>query len=148
VGLILLDSTVIVGFLDADDALHEATVARFREIVGTHPLVASVICYAEVMTGVALGHHPQENVDGFFDALVKDLLPVDRTIAARGAALRGKRRSLPMPDALILATADLQPEIETVLCADGDWPKVTGLSCRVELLKPDTPGGKDSEEPS
>ncbi len=135
-GLILLDSTVIVGFLDADDALHEVTVTRFREIVGSRPLVASVISYAEVMTGVSLGHHPRENVDGFFDSLIKNLLPIDRLIAARAATLRGRRRSLPMPDALILATADLQPEIETVLCADGDWPKVRGLSCQVELLKP------------
>lgn len=134
--MILLDSTVIVGFLDADDALHEVTVARFREIVGSRPLVASVISYAEVMTGVSLGHHPRENVDGFFDSLVKDLLPIERVIAARAATLRATRRSLPMPDALILATADLQPEIETVLCADGDWPKVRGLSCQVDLLKP------------
>jgi hypothetical protein len=52
-----------------------------------------------------------------------------------------------MPDALILATADLRPEIETVLCADGDWPKVKGLSCRVELLKLGTPAGEDPEEP-
>ncbi len=135
--MILLDSTVIVGFLDADDALHEVTVARFKEIVGGHPLVASVISYAEVMTGVTLGHHPREGVDGFFDALITDLLPVDRPIAARAAMLRGKRKSLSMPDALILATADLQPEIETVLCADGDWPKVKGLSCQMELLKVD-----------
>ena len=147
-GLILLDSTVIVGFLDADDALHETTVGRFKEIVGSHPLVASVISYAEVMTGVSLGHHPQENVDGFFDALVKDLLPVDRVVAARAATLRGERKALSMPDALILATADLQPEIEMVLCADGDWPKVRGLSCRVELLKVDTPAGDDSDEPA
>jgi predicted nucleic acid-binding protein len=133
--LILLDSTVIVGFLDADDALHEVTVARFKEIVGSHRLVASVISYAEVMTGVSLGHHPKERVDGFFDTFLKDLLPVDRTVAARAAKLRGKRRSLPMPDALILATADLQPEIETVLCADAGWPKVKGLSCQIDLLK-------------
>jgi predicted nucleic acid-binding protein len=136
VGLILLDSTVIVGFLDADDALHHVTVTRLKEVVGGHPLVASVISYAEVMTGVSLGHHPQAHVDGFFDALIKDLLPVDRQIAARAATLRGKRRSLPMPDALILATADLQPEIETILCADGAWPKTKGLNCRIELLKP------------
>jgi hypothetical protein len=44
------------------------------------------------------------------------------------------RRFLRMPDALILATADLHEEIETVLCADGNWPKVKGLNCRVELL--------------
>ena len=145
-GLILLDSTVIVGFLDADDALHEVTVAKFKEVVGSDPLVASVISYAEVMTGVGLGHHPKENVEGFFDAFVKDLLPVDRPVAARAATLRGKRRSLPMPDALILATADLQEDVDTVLCADGDWPKVKGLSCRVELLKVDTPGDEDSKE--
>jgi hypothetical protein len=103
--------------------------------------VASVISYAEVMTGVLLGHHPRENVDGFFDAFVKDLLPVDRVVAARAAMLRGKRKSLSMPDALILATADLQPEVETALCADGGWPKVMGLGCKVELLRVDTPAG-------
>jgi hypothetical protein len=85
-------------------------------------------------------------VEGFFDAFVRDLLPVDRPVAARAAILRGKRRSLPMPDALILATADLQADVDTVLCADGDWPKVKGLSCRVELLKVDGPEGEDSKE--
>lgn len=138
--MILLDSTVIVGFLDADDALHDASVARLRELAGAQPLAASVISYAEVMTGVALGHHPEEWVTGFFDALIRDLLPVDRAVAARASKIRGKRRSLPMPDALILATADLNAEIDTVLCADGDWPKVTGLDCRVELLKANAGG--------
>jgi len=132
--LILLDSTVIVGFLDADDALHEAAAAKIKKIAGGSPLVVSVISYAEVMTGVSLGRHPQQHVDGFFDALIKDLLPVDRTVAARAAELRGARRSLRMPDALILATADIEPEIETVLCADGEWPKIKGLACQVELL--------------
>jgi predicted nucleic acid-binding protein len=132
---ILLDSTVIVGFLDADDAFHEVAVARVKEIVGAHRLVASVISYAEVMTGVSLGHHAAAAVDGFFDALVADVLPVDRPVAARAAALRGGRHSLKMPDALILAAADLRPEVATILCADGDWPKVSGLSCRVELLR-------------
>jgi hypothetical protein len=135
VGLILLDSTVIVGFLDADDALHEVTVAKLKELVRRHAFVASAVNYAEVMTGVALGHHARESVDGFFEVFIKDLLPVDRPVAARAATLRGERRSLPMPDALILATADLHDEIDTVLCADSDWPKVKGLSCAVELLR-------------
>jgi predicted nucleic acid-binding protein len=133
--LILLDSTVIVGVLDIDDALHEVAVARFKEVVGSHPLVASVVSYAEVMTGVSLGHHPRERVEGFFDTFVKDLLPVDKPVAARGARLCAERKALSMPDALILATADLNEEIETALCADKQWPKVRGLSCRVELLR-------------
>lgn len=135
--MILLNSTVIVGFLDADDALHDAAASRLRELAGDHPLAASVVSYAEVMTGAVLGHHSQEHVTGFFDALIRDLLPVDKAVAARAFKIRGKRRSLPMPDALILATADLHPEIDTVLCGDGDWPRITGLDCRVELLKPE-----------
>lgn len=133
--MILLDSTVIVGFLDADDALHEVSVAKFREMVGRHPLVASAVSYAEVMTGVSLGHHPKKDVERFFDVLIKDLLPVDRPVAARAAELRGERMSLKMPDALILATADLHEEIKMLLCADDAWPKVR-VSCQVELLKP------------
>jgi predicted nucleic acid-binding protein len=136
VGLILLDSTVIVGFLDADDALHDVTVARFKEIVGSEPLAASVIGYAEVKTGAVLGHHSIERVDGFFDAFVSELFPVDRSVASRAAILRGARKSLPMPDALILATADIQTDVESVICGDGVWPKVRGLSCRVERLQP------------
>ncbi len=135
-GLILLDSTIVVGFLDADDALHEIAVTKLREIVGSHRLAASVISYAELMTGVSLGHHSHERVDRFFDALVKDLLPVDRKVAAHAATLRGRRISLRMPDALILATADLHDDIDRIVCADDDWPKVKGLSCKVELLKP------------
>ena len=133
--MILLDSTVIVGFLDADDALHEVTVAKLKAVVRSHAFVASAVNYAEVMTGVELGHHARESVDGFFETFIKDLLPVDKFVAARAAKLRGGRRSLTMPDALILATADLHEEIDTVLCADSDWPKVNGLSCAVELLR-------------
>lgn len=133
-GLILLDSTVIVGFLDADDALHDVSVVRFEQIVGNQPLAASVIGYAEIMTGVSLGHHPEASVSGFFEAFIADLLPVDKSIAARAATLRGARKSLSMPDALILATADLNEDIDLAICGDQDWPKVKGLNCEIELL--------------
>jgi predicted nucleic acid-binding protein len=135
VAVILLDTPVIVGFLDRDDVLHDVAVAGLR--AGAKSVfAASAVSYAEVMTGVALGHHPEEVMDGFFADLIRDLLPVDRAVAARAGALRGRCRSLRMPDALILATADLHEDVETVLCADGDWPKVEGLSCRIELLGP------------
>ncbi len=133
--MILLDSTVIVGFLDADDALHEPAVARLREVLGTRPLVASVISYAEVMTGVSLGHHTHSATEGFFDELLSELLPVDRPVAARAATLRSAHSALKMPDALILATGEVHPEIDTVLCADARWPKVKGLEIEVELLR-------------
>jgi predicted nucleic acid-binding protein len=136
VGLILIDSTVIVGFLDADDALHQASVTRLKEVVSAHPVAASAISYAELMTGVARGHHPRDRAETFFDVVVRSLLPVDRRVAARAASLRGENRKLRMPDALIIATAETQPEIDRVLCADAAWGKVRGLTRQVDVLVP------------
>jgi predicted nucleic acid-binding protein len=134
--LILLDSTIIVGFLDADDALHASSVARLRELSAAEQFAASVVSYAEVMSGARLGHHPIERVNGFFAALIREQIPVDRAAADRAATLRAEHRSLRMPDALILASADLHSEVELVLCGDEEWPKVRELDCRVELLTP------------
>ncbi len=134
--MILLDSTVVVGFLDADDALHDVTLARLKGLASKHSFAASVITYAEVMTGVSLGHHDQSAVGAFFDAVLTDLLPVDKPLAARAAMLRAQNTSLRMPDALILATADVNDDVELALCAASAWTRVKGLSCRVEQLKP------------
>ena len=133
-GLILLDATVIAGFLDADDPLHEVTVTRFKEALGTHQLVASVLSWGNVIEGVYLGHHPQEQVEGFFDAFV-DLLEIDMPVAVSAAKLARKHKSLSMPDALVLGTADIEPKIETVLGTDPAWAKITDLRCKVELLE-------------
>jgi hypothetical protein len=140
VGLILLDATVIAGFLDADDPLHEVTVTRLKEVLGPHQLVASVLSWGNVMEGIHLGHHPQEQVEGFFDAFV-DLLEIDMPVAVSAARLARKHRWLSMPDALVLGTADIEPEIDTVLGTDPAWLKITGLRCRVELLKVRARGG-------
>ena len=104
--MILIDSTVIVGFLDADDALHEAVRARLKRLGPTRLLAASVISYAEVLAGAALGHHDGGRVQRFFDAVIAELLPVDRAVAACAARLRGRNAALRLPDALILATAE------------------------------------------
>lgn len=144
--MILLDSTAIVGFLDADDALHGVVVAKFRDIVGSQPFAASVVSYAEVMTGAALGHHSTELVEGFFETFVSEIFPVDLPVASRAAALLGVLTSLRMPDALILATADVHSEVDTVICCDKDWTKIR-LRCRVERLQPATAPAKGATPP-
>jgi predicted nucleic acid-binding protein len=131
---VVLDSTVIVGFLDHEDALHEAADERVRELLPTEPLLASVISLAELLTGATKGHHSGSDVRGFFDELLSGVLPVDVPVAERAAELRGGRQSLRMPDALILATAELHPEAQLVLAGDAEWRRVRGLACEVELL--------------
>jgi hypothetical protein len=53
------------------------------------------------MTSVALGHHPRRHVDAFFDALVRELLPVTREVAACAATASAAtdRRNAPVPAA-------------------------------------------------
>lgn len=130
----LLDSTVIAGFLDRDDVFHAAADARVRELAGRERLVVSVVTYAELLTGAGLGHHDQKAVRGFFADLIDEILVVDRNIAERAAGLRVAKPSLKMPDALVLATADVH-EADVVITADRRWAGVL-TGGRVELLGP------------
>lgn len=131
---VALDSNVVVGFLDRSDDLHAAADEEVRSLLHGEPLVVSVITYAEVMTGARLGHHDESRVKGFFEELISRILPVDVAVADSAARLRAKARSLAMPDALIAATADLDPEVELLVSADRRVAKLKGLGCRVRLL--------------
>lgn len=132
---VVLDSDVIVGFLDSDDSLHEVADQRIRQLAGHEAFFCSVVTYAELLTGAELGHHARDVVQGFFDDLVDEVVPVDVEVARRASELRAEKTSLRMPDAMILATADLREDIQLVLCADARWAKVTSLNARVELLR-------------
>ncbi|HEU4976067.1 MAG TPA: PIN domain-containing protein [Baekduia sp.] len=139
-GLTLVDTGVIVGFLDADDALHgpahEAFETRMR--AGAF-FCASAVTYAELLTGVELGHHDATVVHGFLDGLSIGVLPVDDAVAEEAARIRGgqrdgrsrsRRARLQMPDALILATAATVPGVDEVVVADRDW---VGIDVGVDI---------------
>lgn len=40
-----------------------------------------------------------------------------------------------MPDALILATAETNPDVDLVVTGDAQAPKVPGLDCAIRLLR-------------
>src|SRR3954470_9740343 len=98
---VVLDSDVVVGFLDRQDALHDAADAAVRELVRGQRLMASVVTYAEVLTAARLGHHNEEEVAGFFAGLLSAVLPVDVAVADKAADIRSRSKPLRMPDALI-----------------------------------------------
>lgn len=131
---VVLDSGVVVGFLDRQDALHDAADAAVRELVRGQRLLASVVTYAEVLTGARLGHHDEDDVAGFFSGLLSGVLPVDVVVADKAADLRSRFKSLRMPDALILATAETDPDVDLVVTGDRQLAKVSGLRIQVRLL--------------
>lgn len=131
---VVLDSAAIVAFLDRDDALHAPAASAIGEMITEHRLLVSVVSFAEVRTGVELLHHDDAPVRGFFADLIAEILPVDVATAERAAKLRAGHRSLRMPDALILAAADIHPEADAVLTGDAEFAAVDGINCRVDLL--------------
>jgi predicted nucleic acid-binding protein len=131
---VVLDTAAIVGFLDREDAFHEAASRAVGEMLTEQRLLVSVITFAEVCTGVELLHHDDALVRGFFADLIAEVLPVDVPTAERAATLRAGHRSLRMPDALILAAADLHPEAEAIVTGDAEFVAVDGIDCRVDLL--------------
>jgi len=131
---VVLDSGAVVGFLDRQDVLHDAADAGVRELVRGQRLLASVVTYAEVLTGARLGHHNENDVAGFFTGLLSAVLPVDVAVADKAADLRSRFKSLRMPDALILATAETDPEVELIVTGDRQLTKVSGLRVQVRLL--------------
>ncbi|HEX5761803.1 MAG TPA: PIN domain-containing protein [Solirubrobacterales bacterium] len=131
---VVLDSDAVIGFLDRGDALHAAAEAVVREYAARGPLLASVVTYAEVLTGARLGYQEESLVEGFFADLISTLLPVDEQVADRAAQLRAESRSLRMPDALILASADLEPEADLLVSGDLAAAKVKGIACDVHSL--------------
>lgn len=132
---VVLDSDAVVGFLDRNDALHASADAAIRDLVDRERLLVSAVTYAEVLTGARLGHHDEQQVKGFFNDLISDVLPVDVKVADVAADLRSNRKSLQMQDALILATAEAQPEVGLVMTGDSEATKVPGLTCKVQLLR-------------
>jgi predicted nucleic acid-binding protein len=131
---VVLDSDAVVGFLDRDDALHEAADAAIRDLIREKRLLVSVITYAEVLTGAKLGHHDEDHVRGFFTQLISGVLPVDTTVADAAADLRARSRSLRMPDALIVATAETDPDTDLIVTGDRQVARLPELRCEVRLL--------------
>lgn len=131
-GVVLLDSVVVIAYLDRSNVFHAAAYRAIAAASREGAVIASAVNYAEVMTGARLGHAALEVVRGFFRDLVSDVVSVDIAVADRAAELRAARPSLRLPDALVLATAD--GRADQVLTADQAWCEVKTLNCEVQLL--------------
>ena len=128
--LIVVDASVIIGFLDAEDAHHRAAVAALggSEL---NDLVLPVTAYTEVLVAPAQqGSAAMDQVEAALAALTVRVELVTPAIARSAARLRARHRSLRLPDALVLATAD-ELDATKVLTADRAWRKI---SRRVQLI--------------
>lgn len=133
-GTALLDSSAVVGFLQPDDTLHDAAAAAIGRAVRTgSSLAISAVTWTEILTGATLGRREEAIVRGFAADFAIAILPVDPAVAERAARIRGRsaerlpsgrrRSTIPAPDALILATADLDARVDRVIGGDARWTR-------------------------
>ncbi len=132
-GVVVLDAGVVIALLERRDAHHEVALAAIAIARGRGDrLLLPASAYSEALVRPSvLGPDMVLAVDGIVDALPADIVAIDRPIAAMAARLRARYgRSLRLPDALVLATADTSGA-DLVLSTDTD---LDGRGYPVQIL--------------
>lgn len=117
-GIALLDSSIVIGVLNRDDAIHEAASQTVRAARDRHVLAISALTYAEILVGpLRVGGSAVEVVERF--ATQVRIIDLTLDIARLAAELRAARR-LKLPDAVIVATG-LRLDADVIVTADARW---------------------------
>jgi predicted nucleic acid-binding protein len=110
--LIVLDASVAIAALAADDAHHDAAVDALAG-AGDDELVLAATTRAEILVGPArVGGKALAAARDFADGC--ETVPVSAAIADDAAALKARHRGLSLPDAIALVVAE-------VIDADAVW---------------------------
>ena len=131
----VVDAGVVIAILDSSDAHHAvARQAVAHAMDRGDRLVIPASAYAEVLVApYGRGAEAVATVEAFLAALPIIIEPATREIAAVAAELRSRHgRRLPLPDALVVATA-IAVAAARVLTTDARWPRVP---VSVEIVRP------------
>jgi predicted nucleic acid-binding protein len=124
VALVVLDASVVIGFLDPKDALHRACVDAFAAHQRDE-LVIPVTVYAEILVApFRVGAEAVSEVEAFLTDFAIRIGQITPSMARAAVKLRSGKRGLRLPDALVIAFGD-ENEADAVLTSDQEWSKVS-----------------------
>lgn len=106
-GSVVLDTGVIIAFLDNADAHHDQVITELRERrAGRETFLLSMVTVAELMSSRRQARRARavEMIETFGES---GLIAVDRDVAERAGEIRNSSPSIALPDALVAATADV-----------------------------------------
>lgn len=128
-GAVVLDASVVIGALDATDSRYPAARAAItaRRLAGDDLRVPASV-WSEVLVG-AFRQGRASEAERQVRVLAGAPRPVDQEVSVAAARLRALHPALRLPDALVLATAEVDDA--DVLTADRRW---SAYSARVTVL--------------
>jgi predicted nucleic acid-binding protein len=119
--LIVLDASVAIAALSADDAHHDAAMNALAG-ASDDDLVLAATTRAEILVGPArVGGETLAAARDFADGC--ETVPVSAAIADDAAALKGHHRGLSLPDAIALVVAEMI-DADSVWTFDRRWRDV------------------------
>jgi predicted nucleic acid-binding protein len=119
--LIVLDASVMIAALSADDAHHDAAVDALAG-ASNDELVLAATTRAEILVGPArVGGKVLTAARDFADGC--ETVPVSAAIAYDAAELKARHRGLSLPDAITLVVAEMI-EADAVWTFDRRWRDV------------------------
>lgn len=135
-GRVVLDAGVLIALFDADDAHNPAAAESVKKVLKSRgSFLLSAATYAEFLVGpMRKGPMFVRRAESHF-RLIRDIEIVDVDVdhARRAALRRAEDRRLKLPDALVIATADLAGA-ERVLTTDRRLARLDGVSTLEEFV--------------
>lgn len=133
-GLTHLDAGVIIAFLDGADAHHDAARSALSTALdNAERLSIAASALAECLVGPARrSTKAVELVRAVIDRLPVTVVHLDEEIATQAATLRARHRSLKLPDALVIATAE-HSRADQLITTDRKWPTAKAMKLTVSI---------------
>ncbi|TMG51167.1 MAG: PIN domain-containing protein [Chloroflexi bacterium] len=120
--LLVLDTSVVVGWFDRSDTLYERSREALRRARMDEKILPASAYAESLVLPNRIGPDAVAALDEALQALPVRIEPITAQIARRAAALRAKYPSLALGDALVLACGEVLGAI--VLTGDRAWAKV------------------------
>jgi predicted nucleic acid-binding protein len=125
VGTVVLDTSVLVGLLDPEDASHDQASRVLHDVRrARHQVVLPASALAELLVGATrLGPAAVRTIEAVVDAIVDQVCDVDPAVARSAVRYRARHRFLRLPDAMVLAVGQVL-RADAVLTLDERWSRV------------------------
>ncbi len=135
-GLTHLDAGVIIAFLDADDEHHQAARSALSDALdNAEQLSIAASALAECLVGPARRSATAVGlVRTVIDRLPVSVVQLDEDIATAAAVLRARHRTLKLPDALVIATAE-HSRADRLVTTDRKWPTSKAMKLTVAVTQ-------------